>query len=123
CVYMLGVGAALVVVDRPTRKRQVGLALALLAVFFTHIFRFPVAVLSVIGAAVLFYPATRRILPIALPLLPSLALFGIWLWIRPAELPAPTQEPLALHPERLKEAWTHVSMNFAGAAGKREQEL
>src|SRR5690606_19582648 len=64
-LYMMAVGAALLVVDRPTRKRQVGLSLALLAVFFTHIFRFPFAVLSVIGAAVLFYPATRRILPIA----------------------------------------------------------
>jgi hypothetical protein len=121
-LYAMSVGFALMVVDRPTRARRWGLALSLLAVFFTHIFRFPFALLSVIGAAVLVYPATRRIRPLLLPLVPSVLAFGAWLLVRPKAGPMPT-EPLRLQPQRLGEIWSHVTMSFAGESGMREQAL
>jgi hypothetical protein len=45
---------------------------------------------------------TRRVRPIVLPMLPSLALFGVWLRIRPSSLEG-NIGPLDLHPERMKE--------------------
>jgi hypothetical protein len=121
-LYAMSVGFALLVVDRPTRLRQWGLALTLLAVFFTHVFRYPFALLSVVAAAIVVYPSTRRIRPILLPALPSALVFGAWLVIRPKSMPAP-DEPHRLHPERLRDAWSHVTMNFGGSDGAREQAL
>lgn len=40
-LFALCVGFALLIADRPTRGRQLGLALGLIAVFFTHLFRYP----------------------------------------------------------------------------------
>jgi hypothetical protein len=68
------------------------------------------------------YPTTRRIRPVLLPVLPSLLVFGAWWLIRPKEIPAPG-EPMRLHPERMAEAWSHVTMNFFGPDGAREQAL
>ena len=39
----------------------------LVLLFFAHIFRFPMGVAAVIGAAVFLYPATRRFWPIVPP--------------------------------------------------------
>lgn len=80
------VGVAMLVVDKPTRGRRILLSALLCLLFFTHVFRFPFAVLGVLGAGVVLYPATRRFSPLLLPLLPSLALFGYWLLVRPAEV-------------------------------------
>ncbi|MCB9579714.1 MAG: hypothetical protein H6717_21975 [Polyangiaceae bacterium] len=120
-LYAMSVGFALMVVDRPTRGRQWGLALSLLAVFFTHIYRFPFAVLSVAGAAVLMYPATRRIKSILLPLLPSLAVFGVWRLVRQDNMAMDAK--LGLFPERLKEIRDHVIAGFQGPVGAHEQQL
>jgi hypothetical protein len=120
-LYAMSVGFALMVVDRPTRLRRWGLALSLLAVFFTHVFRFPFALLSVIGAAVFVYPATRRIRPLLLPLVPAVLAFGAWLFVRP-KAPLPAQE-LHVDPRRLDEVWSHVTMSFMGKSGAREQAL
>src|SRR5262249_51341631 len=73
----MAVGFALLVLDRPTRGRRVGLALSLVALFFTHIYRFPFGVAAVVGAGVVMYPATRRLPPLLLPLLPALLLFAL----------------------------------------------
>ncbi len=120
-LYAMSVGFALMVVDRPTRARQVGLALSLLAVFFTHIYRFPFAVLSVAGAAVLMYPATRRLRPIVLPMLPSLLVFGAWRLVRRDNMALGAK--LQLHPERLGEIRSHVVAGFGGPVGAQEQQL
>jgi hypothetical protein len=101
-LFAMSVGCALLVLDRPARGRQIALALALVALFFTHIFRYPFALAAVIGTAVVMAPATRRIRPIVLPLLPALALLLIWLAVRPAVL-AGDAGPLAIHRERLDE--------------------
>jgi hypothetical protein len=95
----MSVGAALLVVDRPTRGRKIGLALSLGALYFTHIFRYPFALAAVAGTGVVMYPATRRLRPLALPLSAGVALFAAWLALRPRALAGPIE--LGFHPERL----------------------
>lgn len=102
-LFAMVVGTTLLVVDRPTASRQHTLAFLLILVFGTHIFRFPFALAAVLGTAVVMYPATRRIRPVLLPMLPSLLLMGVWLWLRPKELSTEGMEPLNIHPERLKD--------------------
>lgn len=97
------VGFALMVVDAPTRGRQVGLAVALLLVFATHIFRFPFAVAAVVGVGIVMYPATRTIRPLVAPLLPGVAALLLWLAVRDKELSAEGMGPLKVHLERLGE--------------------
>ena len=101
-LFAMVVGLTLRLVDRPSPRRQLALGVALVALFFTHIFRFPFGICAVVGAAILVYPATRRLRPIVLPLLPSIALFAAWLRARPATL-RDDSGPLALHWERLRE--------------------
>jgi hypothetical protein len=101
-LFAMTLGLALMVLDRPTRARQLALAAALVALFFTHIFRYPFALAAVCGAALVMYPATRRVRPLVAPLLPALGLMLLWLWARPKVL-AGDPGKLALHPERLKE--------------------
>jgi len=97
------IGVTLLVLDRPTRGRRLALALALVALFFTHIFRFPFGVCAVLGTAVVMYPATRRLRPVLLPLLPSLLLFVLWLKFRPPSLDGKLD--LGFHPERFPKEW------------------
>src|SRR5262249_39105426 len=70
-LFAMVLGFALLVLDRPTRGRQVGLALSLVALFFSHIFRFPFALAAVVGTAIVMFPATGRVRPLILPLLPA----------------------------------------------------
>ncbi len=73
-----------------------------MALFFTHIFRYPFALAAVVGTAVVMFPATRRLRPIAAPLAPALALMALWLWVRPKVLVGETG-PIQVHRERLAE--------------------
>lgn len=121
-LYAMALGFTLKVLDAPTRKRQLWLTLALLGVFFTHIFRVPFVLLSVLGAVVVMYPATRRVRPVIVPLLIAGVVFGLWLLVRPED---PTAKPLELtvHAARLKEIDQHLFNAFVGHAGKQEQLL
>jgi len=101
-LFAMCVGLTLLLVDAPSRRRQAALAATLVTLYFTHIFRYPFAICAVIGTAVVMYPATRRIRPIVLPLVPALGLMGMWLAIRPTELQAGLG-PLKVHTERFKE--------------------
>ncbi len=85
-LFAMAIGFTMLLVDRPTRGRSIGLALTLVALFFTHIFRFPFALCAVVGTAIVMYPSTRRFRPILAPMLPSLFFFGWWLWVRPSAL-------------------------------------
>jgi hypothetical protein len=82
-LFAMTIGLTLMVLDRPTRGRRLALTLVLVALFFTHVFRYPFAVAGVLGTAIVMYPATRRFRPVLLPLLPSLLLFAIWWKVRP----------------------------------------
>src|SRR5262245_26127251 len=51
-LFAISVGLTLLLLDRPTRGRQVALGLTLGALYFTHIFRYPFALAAVVGTAV-----------------------------------------------------------------------
>lgn len=85
-LFAAAVGFAMLTLDRPTPGRRAGLAISLVLLFFAHIFRFPMGVAAVVGAAVFLYPATGRLWPVVPPMLPSLALFATWLVVRPPTL-------------------------------------
>ncbi|WP_437686905.1 hypothetical protein [Sorangium sp. So ce176] len=125
-LFAMVVGLTLLLVDRPSRGRQIALALALVALFFTHVFRFPFALAAVVGAAIVVFPATRRLRPIALPLAPSLALFTVWLAVRTDTLHAAPFAP-ALHWERLGEIPSLLFTSFTdpaeAAAARRAARL
>lgn len=120
-LFAMAVGFTLLLVQNPTRMRGVALSLTLLAIFFTHIYRFPFAILSVIGAAVLVYPATRRIRPILLPLAPPLVVFGLWRTVRQDDLAAEME--LTYAPSRLEEIEQHLFNVFVSQAGAEEAEI
>jgi hypothetical protein len=117
-LFAMSVGLTLLLVDHPSRGRQLALALTLVALFFTHIFRYPFALAAVVGTAVVMYPATRRLRPIVLPLLPALALMGIWLKVRPQGL-AGDIGPIQLHTERTKEFVGLLTGAFLDPAERR----
>lgn len=119
-LFAMAVGNTLLLLERPSSSRQLTLALVLVAIFSTHIFRFPFALAAVLGTAVLMYPTTRRFSPIVVPMLPSLSLMGTWLLVRPKELSTAGMEHLQLHWERLKEI---QGLLFGALTGPEEQRL
>ncbi len=111
-LFAMVIGLSLMLVDKPTKGRAVALAVTLVVLFFTHIFRFPFAMAAVAGTAIVMYPATKRLRPIVAPLLPAVALFGLWLWARPKALESGSL-PLELHKERLGEVKGLLVGSFA----------
>ncbi|WP_437620105.1 hypothetical protein [Sorangium sp. So ce1151] len=124
-LFAMVVGLTLLLLDRPSRGRQLALALALVALFFTHVFRFPFALAAVVGAAIVVFPATRRLRPIALPLAPSLVLLAVWLALRTGTLHGAFAP--ALHWERLGEVPSLLFTSFTdpaeAAAARRAARL
>ncbi|XXY53103.1 hypothetical protein WME91_18410 [Sorangium sp. So ce269] len=124
-LFAMVVGLTLLLLDRPSRGRQLALALALVALFFTHVFRFPFALAAVVGAAIVVFPATRRLRPIALPLAPSLVLLAVWLAVRTDTLHGAFAP--ALHWERLGEVPSLLFTSFTdpaeAAAARRAARL
>jgi hypothetical protein len=116
-LFAMAVGFTFLVVDKPTRGRQIALAATLTTLFFTHIFRYPFALCAVVGTAVVMYPLTRRIKPIVAPLLPAIALFLVWLRVRPPVL-AGSMGPLSIHRERLSEFVGYLGGAFNDPAEK-----
>ncbi len=88
-LFCAAIGLTLQVLDKPSFARQVRLSAVLILLFFTHIFRFPFALLAVVGTAVVMFPATRRVWPIVPPLFVPIGLFLVWLRVRPALLRSP----------------------------------
>lgn len=116
-LFAMAVGFTFLLVDKPTRGRQLALGLTLVALFFTHIFRYPFALSAVLGTAIVMYPVTRRIRPIIAPLSPAIALFLVWLRARPAAL-AGSMGPLTVHKERLGELTADLMGAFSDPAEK-----
>lgn len=88
-IFCAVIGLTLLVLDKPTFRRQIFLSTALVFLFFTHIFRFPFALLGVVGTTIVMYPATRRFWPVIPPLGMPLVLLLAWLRARPATLRSP----------------------------------
>ncbi len=106
-LFAMSIGFALLVADEPTKLRRLGLSLSLVAIFFTHVYRLPFALVGVLVAGALVYPATRRFAPIVETLWPALALFVIWLLVRPRALGIGIHE-FGFHPERVSEILEHL---------------
>jgi len=104
-------GLTLRVLDKPSRKTQLALGGVLVLLFFTHVFRFPYAILGVLGTTALMYPALGRIRPVLWPLMPSLVLFAIFWVIRPPEL-SPELGPFHLDLARIAEAPDYLVNGF-----------
>jgi hypothetical protein len=117
-LFAMCVGLTLMLVDRPTRGRQIALVIALVALFFTHIFRYPFALCAVAGSAIVMYPATRRIRPVVLPLVIGIALMLLWMKVRPSVLQGDVG-PIAIHWERLDEVPGLVVGGFVDPAEKQ----
>jgi len=100
-------GLGLLVVDRPTLTRKILLGISLVAIFFTHVYRFPFAVAGVLLSAWLVFPVTGRFSVLIRPLVPGALLFVLWLSIRPAAL-SPPVEKLGIHPERFGYVLEHL---------------
>jgi hypothetical protein len=115
-LFAMVTGCTLLALDRRSRRYQVFLGLALFAVFFTHIYRFPFAVAAVVGITVCMLPATRRWKPVVAPLAASLALYGGWSLIKRRGLGG-EMGPLSIHKERVSEMQEHL---FAGFVGPEE---
>jgi hypothetical protein len=85
-LYAAALGMTLRLLEKPTLRLQFSLAAILLLLFFTHIFRYPLAVAGVIGCALAMFPIRRRLRCIALPIAPSLAAFVAFRATVPASL-------------------------------------
>jgi hypothetical protein len=112
-LFAMVAGQTLLVLDRPTRGRQIGLGVGLLLVFLTHIYRFPFAIAVVVGLTICMYPATRRYKGVVVPLAASLGLFGLWSLVKGSGMKSELG-PLAIHKERLNEVQDHLFGAFIG---------
>jgi hypothetical protein len=101
-LFAMSIGLTLLLLDAPSRGRQVALFVVLFLLFTTHIFRYPFALAAVVGTAVVMYPSTRRWRPIAAPLVPSILLMVMWQILRPKTLQSDGMK-LAVHQERMGE--------------------
>lgn len=122
-LYAASVGSALLVLRGPTRARQVALGLCLVAVFFTHVYRFPYALFGVALAAIVMYPATRRWRPLVAPVAAALAVFVLWLVLRPRALSPALGTLVSFDAKRLGRIGEFLFDNYTGPAGSQEKLL
>jgi hypothetical protein len=121
-LYAMAIGVTLMLLDRPTRTRSTVLAYVLAEIFFTHVFRFPFALLSVVATAVVMYPATKRWKPIVWPLAVNVALFVVWRLVR-GDAYRSELGGLAFDATHWHAPVEHLVGGFAGDAGKTELAL
>ena len=114
-LFAMALGVALRQLARPRRRRAVVLSALLVAVFFTHPFRFPFAIAAVAGAGLLHGRRWRAVAP---ALVPPLAVFALWWHLRPPALDG--ELSLAFHGERLGQIGRHV---FGGLLDAREAAI
>lgn len=119
-LFAMATGLAMLQLRRPGHGRAWALGATLLAVLFTHPFRFPFAICAVVGTALLLYPACRRWRPLALPTLVPLAVFAVWWLVRPSAIEMTMNEPVGLHLERLD---SFAGWLFDTFGGQREARL
>jgi hypothetical protein len=110
------IGFALRALDQPSRSAQIALASCLVAVFFTHIYRVPFAILGVLATAVVMYPATKRLRPVLAPLAPVTILLVAWQFVRDRTLMGEDFE-LTFDLARLEELPRHLFGAYAPPFG------
>lgn len=85
-MFAAALGFALRLVDRPAAWLQWALGLTLVTILFTHLFRFPFAWLASLGAALCMWPDRSQLRAFRWPLAVPLALFVLWLLVRPSSV-------------------------------------
>jgi hypothetical protein len=105
-LFALAVGLALRLPESPRFAPRLGLAALLVALFYTHAFRFPFAVLGVGAAAFAAFAARGRAREVpgalAAVLAAPLAVFAAWIVLRPRTISA-SLGPLSLQLDRVRE--------------------
>lgn len=84
-LFAMALGIGLRLADRPSIKLQGVLIAVLVLLFFTHVYRFPFAVLMLFVVAVAMYERVDSIRGLLIPIGVSSALFAAW-WLTRAEL-------------------------------------
>jgi hypothetical protein len=82
---MMGLGLALMVLERPTRWRRIGLGAVSVLVFFTHVSQVPPYLLAITLVALITAPTRRQVEPVVIAVAPLTALFGLWWLVRPGD--------------------------------------
>jgi hypothetical protein len=113
-LFALCTGLSVMQLRRPRRRMAVGLFIALVALLFTHPYRYPFGVCAAVGAAVVMYPSLRRWRPLRWPVVCSLVVFAAWWLVRPSAIRMNVSEPFAFHPERWEEAAALVFNSVPG---------
>ncbi len=121
-LYAACIGCALLALDRPSRRHQVALGAALLFLFFTHVYRFPFALLAIVATTAVMYPATRRIRPVVVPWVGAAALFGVWMLARPPALDVGLGH-LSFHAKRWHELPGYLFKSYRGTTGVHERHI
>lgn len=85
-LYTASIGLALLLLDAPSPKRAVALFVVLVLLFFTHVYRFPYALLAIALTGAVSYPVTRTFRPLLAPVGGALGLFALWFVTRPKTL-------------------------------------
>ncbi|MFO0550042.1 MAG: hypothetical protein U0271_16725 [Polyangiaceae bacterium] len=110
--FAAALGLTLRVLDRPSRRTTGALAVVLVLVLVTHVFRYPFALLATLGTTALAYPLRRRVRPVLIAVAPSLLLFAVFWRLRPAELAGHTE--LAVETARVAELPGFLIGSFTG---------
>lgn len=87
-LFAAALGLALAAIDRPTVGTQVALVVVLILLFFTHVFRFPFALVSMVVAGLLLSRSVDTLRGLVIPLVVGTGLFVGW-WLSGPELLAP----------------------------------
>jgi hypothetical protein len=113
-LFAMAIGLALRAVDRPSIKVQGALIAVLILLFFTHVYRFPFALLMLVVVATFMQGRADSIRGLAIPVAVAGALFTTW-WLTRVDLLMPAMTwiwPPAWH--RMSEIGSYTTDIFTG---------
>lgn len=113
-LFAMVIGLAMRVVDRPSLRVQGALIAVLILLFFTHVFRFPFAVLMLMLVAVLMYRQVDGVVGLLAPGAVAIALFVGWWSTRSAPLMTGMEWVWPPDWSRMSEASTNLFDVFIG---------
>ncbi len=85
-LMLLGLGLTHLVLDAPSRRRMGALGVTALLLLLTHVSRFPFFCAAVALTTLCMWKVTRRWREVAIPIVPSVLVFALWWFVRPAAL-------------------------------------
>ena len=107
---LIGLGIAIKLMQRPSRILQAALLVVTALVFFSHIFRFPSYIGTIVFAMCLLYPVARRLKAVLPALTLGAALFGIFLIFKNPELSLDVS--LQWNWDRMSEVYSYAFNSF-----------